>query len=718
MLVVMGCQGMGACTAVVRIDSTPYKDCGFNTLFQLLLLIWYLSDADSHELRSSFSSGSDIAGLTFCQSVHSALAKLGAAGKQSVSQLTTHLQLTHYHAGRLLELELRPQPGPHQSTFKQTVELPNSAQGEELLRYHNAQRNYHESIATFLLAKLQQELETSVHPSHTTSDSAGPTTEVGAPNNVDAILEEHMKPLTISSAGSALHLLSQCLLAASTGTLHNNLYNWALQHDAEPQPPAFALRNVLSADDQPNFNFGTRDQEGRPLVSLLVQYYNRPWMLPALVRPFRRCSEERRSSRPHVRSSSGDVGADRRQGGHERSGGADNGSGGASGSGGVGTGDGMLAGDGDEDGGVGVGRLGFRLEMLINVDSRGDAAAVAEFAAGPLGAGFLVPVYSSNVHEIRSYNRLTRLAQGKILIMLQDDDVFPDDTACEWLSSVVRAFKRWPRLGAVGSQRFVFDYHPNSTQFGLHFHDPGTGHWDPGSRQADASDEDRDAGNGDTGNDGSDRARQRLQPPPLQMQFVTLVDYAPVAVRRSAFLDVGGIDENMSQSGACGVHSDYDLVLRMWLAGWQVSYIEAPGLGKDPREPEGGTHRRGVSGYCWERQWELAIDYMRRRWGHYCRWDPDSYYWFGSRVSEVVSEHVRLLNLRLLRPLADSSRDDFICPFGYGCGKVPRDNITGVLEPVRPPIGNLSSWPKHRRGPWLARRRTAWRGQKGSKAAN
>ncbi|GIL76730.1 hypothetical protein Vretifemale_6318, partial [Volvox reticuliferus] len=440
MLVVMGCQGMGACTAVVRIDSTPYKDCGFNTLFQLLLLIWYLSDADSHELRSSFSSGSDIAGLTFCQSVHSALAKLGAAGKQSVSQLTTHLQLTHYHAGRLLELELRPQPGPHQSTFKQTVELPNSAQGEELLRYHNAQRNYHESIATFLLAKLQQELETSVHPSHTTSDSAGPTTEVGAPNNVDAILEEHMKPLTISSAGSALHLLSQCLLAASTGTLHNNLYNWALQHDAEPQPPAFALRNVLSADDQPNFNFGTRDQEGRPLVSLLVQYYNRPWMLPALVRPFRRCSEERRSSRPHVRSSSGDVGADRRQGGHERSGGADNGSGGASGSGGVGTGDGMLAGDGDEDGGVGVGRLGFRLEMLINVDSRGDAAAVAEFAAGPLGAGFLVPVYSSNVHEIRSYNRLTRLAQGKILIMLQLANGFhpwcgPSNAGRDWAQS-------------------------------------------------------------------------------------------------------------------------------------------------------------------------------------------------------------------------------------------------------------------------------------------
>lgn len=44
-------------------------------------------------------------------------------------------------------------------------------------------------------------------------------------------------------------------------------------------------------------------------------------------------------------------------------------------------------------------------------------------------------------------------------------------------------------------------------------------------------------------------------------------------VRKTAFEAVGGIDENMSAEGMCGVHSDYDLVLRMWLAGWQVMQV-------------------------------------------------------------------------------------------------------------------------------------------------
>lgn len=53
-------------------------------------------------------------------------------------------------------------------------------------------------------------------------------------------------------------------------------------------------------------------------------------------------------------------------------------------------------------------------------------------------------------------------------------------------------------------------------------------------------------------------------------QFVALVDYAPIAVRAAALRAVGGLDEAMSPPGGCGVHSDYDVSLRMWMAGWQV----------------------------------------------------------------------------------------------------------------------------------------------------
>ncbi len=65
----------------------------------------------------------------------------------------------------------------------------------------------------------------------------------------------------------------------------------------------------------------------------------------------------------------------------------------------------------------------------------------------------------------------------------------------------------------------------------------------------------------------------------------------------------------------------------------QVAYMEGPGLTRDPQEEEGGSHRPGAAGLCWERQWEQAIAYMRQRWGQHNRWDPGSYYWFGSNVS-------------------------------------------------------------------------------------
>ncbi|KXZ49570.1 hypothetical protein GPECTOR_20g425 [Gonium pectorale] len=497
----------------------------------------------------------------------------------------------------------------------------------------------------------------------------------------------------------------------------------------------------------------------------MIQYFNRPWMLPALVAPFRRCVDPGWN----LTSDSADA--------HE-------GAAGGSGS-----------------------PLPFGLELLVNVDSRVDAAEVAAFAAGLLGSsGFVKLVYSNNVHEIRSYNRLAQLARGKIL----DDDVFREEVACVWLASVVRAFRRWPRLGAIGSQRYIFDYHPNTTQEGVHFWDPGAGAVRLGARGgggggragegngsggeeasgdggggggaagadvAGGVDRGKEAGghrrrrqlresgggdavdgggdmstNGDgaasdvaqateghaadpetgrkdggeggdgsgesTGESASVEAEQEEEEEEvpfrfeddgrLRMQFVSLVDYAPLAVRASAFAAVGGIDGGMSESGQCGVHSDYDLALRLWLAGWQVAYIGAPGLSKDPREEEGGTHRKGVAGYCWERQWEQAIGYMRQRWGQRNRWDPESYYWYGSNLFEVVAEHVRQLNLRLLQPLTEPP--DSYCPFGYGCEEAPADRISGEPRPVSPLFGNLSSWPKHVRAAWARDRALSRRG--------
>lgn len=49
---------------------------------------------------------------------------------------------------------------------------------------------------------------------------------------------------------------------------------------------------------------------------------------------------------------------------------------------------------------------------------RPDAEEVARLAAR-YPPGFVVPVFSDDVHEIRAYNRLAALARGSVLVMLQ-----------------------------------------------------------------------------------------------------------------------------------------------------------------------------------------------------------------------------------------------------------------------------------------------------------
>ncbi|KAG2431528.1 hypothetical protein HXX76_009542 [Chlamydomonas incerta] len=832
------------------------------------------------------SASKPAAVLPLCYQLNDALSIALDGDLSSLTVLRRHLQLEQFHTRRQLELELldyEQETGSGDGARDGVVDgdrgaslAQSEARAEELAR-HDELRRQHAQAAAALSAQLQSKLQQAASPAPpaAAAHSANSTGSAGA---ADARIAAAALP--------DLRFLPQCLISRLDPSLFSSpdlpQPQLPTVTPASPQPLAsshlhhlgHAAHQPADTAAKPHAGAGTHGPAGpypptetpsRPLVSLMVQYFNRPWMLPVLAAPFRRCSSLHAATTPPNATSfsSGEEEIARTR------------------------------------------HLGFGIEMLINVDSRTDAAAVAEFAAGPLGAGgFVVPVYSNNVHEIRSYNRLARLARGKILVMLQDDDVFPEESACMWLSDVVRAFARWPRLGAVGSQRYVFNYHPNSTDWFVHYWDAGAGHvrvrpppphllqeegqeegdqgqeqgqeeqgqeqaesqagregdatavgaarrrssdrrasrrlhaqtlqWQEvrGAAAADAPDQLRDQHQHRQQPEGQQR-RLRLQqeqererevleqearlaagqprwrapagvswddvpaaslhaspstssllqrqrqsrlrrlwlrlhrrsvlqeaagggaaagadahtdpdpdpeqagaqdqgpaappppaplqdgvqpdgPPPyeppyiplasydgrLRMQFVSIIDYAPISVRRSAFLAVGGIDENMSEGGACGVHSDYDLTLRLWMAGWQVAYVEVPGLGKDPAESEGGTHRKGVSGYCWERQWDQAIGYMRARWGQHNRWDPQSYYWFGSNTFEVVAEHVRLLNLQLLQPLAQPPGS--YCPFGYGCDLEPRDNITGTPQQVHPPFGELSSWPKHMRvqAPW------------------
>jgi hypothetical protein len=74
----------------------------------------------------------------------------------------------------------------------------------------------------------------------------------------------------------------------------------------------------------------------------------------------------------------------------------------------------------------------------------------------------------------------------------------------------------------------------------------------------------------------------------VRMQFVELAAFGPYGMRRSAFHEVGGLDEGLSEPGQCGIWSDWELCMRAWLAGHQVVHMFAP---RDGDGEPGGTHR-------------------------------------------------------------------------------------------------------------------------------
>lgn len=130
------------------------------------------------------------------------------------------------------------------------------------------------------------------------------------------------------------------------------------------------------------------------------------------------------------------------------------------------------------------------------------------------------------------------------MVVLQDDQVPPN--SCGWLLQALLEFQAWPRLGAVGLNWAEYwhgrDTHPEGRHdrhaaHAIAYRDPLTGS--------------------------------------LPFEFVSVVDFSPMAIRRAALVDVGGMDEGLAAPGECGIFTDFELSLRLWASGWQVGFMQA-----------------------------------------------------------------------------------------------------------------------------------------------
>ncbi|GAX77943.1 hypothetical protein CEUSTIGMA_g5385.t1 [Chlamydomonas eustigma] len=300
----------------------------------------------------------------------------------------------------------------------------------------------------------------------------------------------------------------------------------------------------------------------RPVVSFLLQYFKRPWILRSLVQAIQICGNQ----------------------------------------------------------------TSIPVELLVNVDNPSEAQEWSALVKET--GGFVVPVFSNNVHEARAYNRLASMGRGRIMVTLQDDEVLGGD--CSWLKDVVNIFDRFPQVGAVGLKTYIWAFGPNNTHDGLHFRDPMTG---------------------------------------IPTQYVLNADYAPLAFRKSAWKHIGGIDETMSEAGECGIFGDWEFTTRMWMAGYQVMYMTRP-----PKEPDvghdSGTHKPETADRCWGRQARLASGMY---WSRYGQWDGPILTGLAEKVVQLNIEHLELI---------DPAKFATKCPFAIGCERfLQKRNSTDSVLP-------------------------------------
>ena len=198
-----------------------------------------------------------------------------------------------------------------------------------------------------------------------------------------------------------------------------------------------------------------------------------------------------------------------------------------------------------------------QLEVIVNDDSGRDHGRWLALLRQP--NDFVVS--SPNIHEIRAYNRLARLARGDFLLLLQGDHCLP--SKADWLRQGLGIFRRLPLLGLLGGQ-MGFNQVPTrriaeNISWGAVPCHPISLLLPPRAEGGGA-----EGGGAEGGEAGGQEAGD------VPFMFVAGVNIGPLLVRRAAYLEAGGFDEAFSCAGDPGIQLDTELSLQMWRRGYQV----------------------------------------------------------------------------------------------------------------------------------------------------
>jgi glycosyltransferase involved in cell wall biosynthesis len=170
-------------------------------------------------------------------------------------------------------------------------------------------------------------------------------------------------------------------------------------------------------------------------------------------------------------------------------------------------------------------------EVVICEDGSSDGS-VSEWIRLATGKNHFV-VRSNDLFEVRTYDRAIRFARGEYVLLLQDDEI-PLEESGNWVERGLRVFAQDPKLALLGGRKgseIRADHAGNLYETGIH----------------DAADEN------------------------LSWTYAMIVNRGPWMLKRSATLELGGID----QTFAPFQFDDFDLCMRLWLAGFRVGLFDA-----------------------------------------------------------------------------------------------------------------------------------------------
>lgn len=191
------------------------------------------------------------------------------------------------------------------------------------------------------------------------------------------------------------------------------------------------------------------------------------------------------------------------------------------------------------------------IELLVHVDSR----MPLDLAWLNTSADHLL--YDPNVHEIRGYNLLARMARAPLLAVVQDD--MPAPTSCAYLDMLEQMLRDDPALAAIGWRTWSMT--------------PMFFAWD-------------DAWGARSQAMGPMKFQRRVssklnwwQGSPIRAQYAALVDVGPLFLRTRAFMEVGSFNEGFSEPGKQGSYHDWEFSTRLWLSGWRVAFQETSNVG-------------------------------------------------------------------------------------------------------------------------------------------